>query len=109
MLCERRRDDVQAFDGAEHGDRRRDHPVAVKQGRAEQAERDEKRSVAASRRTAFLLKDQREKREDPALAAVVRAHDEHDVLHRDDEHEQPDDQRQHAVDVGRRRRNRVLL
>jgi hypothetical protein len=82
---ERRRDDVQAFDRAEHGDHRRDHPVAVKQRRAEQAEPDEN-DPSPRQRTALLLKDQREKRENPALAAVVRAHDEHDVLHRDDEH-----------------------
>ena len=38
---ERRLDDLDALDGREHRDRRRDHPVAVEQRRAEDAERDE--------------------------------------------------------------------
>ena len=61
------------------------------------------------RRASLLLKDEREQREDSALAAVVGSHDEDDVLDRDDEAEEPDDQRQDAVDVGRRRRDRMLL
>src|SRR5919202_808554 len=39
------------------------------------------------------------KRQNAALAAVVGAEDERDVLHADDEDQRPDDQRQHAVDV----------
>ena len=45
---ERRRRDVQPFDRAEHGDRRRDHPVAVEERRAEQSQRDEESCAAAS-------------------------------------------------------------
>ena len=105
---ERRRDDVQAFDRAKHGDHRCDHAVAVEQRRAEEPESDED-DAPPRPRPALLLQEQREQRENAALAAVVGAHDEHEVLHGDDEHEQPHDQRQHAVHVGRGRRNRVLL
>jgi hypothetical protein len=42
---------------------------------------------------------EREQREHAALAPVVEAQDEGDVLERHDEHDRPEDQRQHAVDV----------
>jgi hypothetical protein len=41
--------------------------------------------------------------EDAALAVVVGAQDEDAVLDRDDEDERPEDERQHAEDVGGRR------
>ena len=50
-------------------------------------------------RPPLLLEDQRHQRENPTFTAVVGAHDEDDVLHRDDEHEQPDDERENPVDV----------
>ena len=51
---------------------------------------------------------EREEREDAALAAVVRPHDERQVLHRDDHRERPEDERQDAEEVGLRRRDAVL-
>ena len=45
---------------------------------------------------------QRGQRHDPAVAAVVRAHDEARVLDRDDDHQRPEDQRNDPVDAGRR-------
>ena len=56
---EQRRHDLEALDGAEHRDRRRDHAVAVQQRRAEDAERDQHRPAdrearAALRRVAAL-------------------------------------------------------
>ena len=44
---------------------------------------------------------QRHQRQDAALAAVVGAHDQHHVFHRDDQHERPEDQRQDAQDLER--------
>ena len=44
---------------------------------------------------------QRQQREDAALAVVVGPHDEDQVLDRDDDDQRPEDQRQHAEDVGR--------
>ena len=39
-----------------------------------------------------------DEREDAALAFVVRAHDHHEIFHRDDERETPEDQRQETQD-----------
>ena len=38
---------------------------------------------------------------------VVGAHDEHDVLERDDDHQRPEHRRQHAQDVRRGERDAV--
>ena len=40
--------DAEAFDRAQHRDRRRDHAVAVEQRRAEQADRDQRAAVGAA-------------------------------------------------------------
>lgn len=45
------------------------------------------------------LENQRDEGQNSALTAVVRAHDEDDVLDRDDADEGPQNQRQNAVDV----------
>ena len=78
IRAEQRRDDFQAFDGAQDRDRRRDHAVAVEQGRSEDAERDEQRpSDRQPRRPAGgagPARDQRGQREHAAFALVVRAH-----------------------------------
>ena len=94
-----RRDDAQSFHCAEHRDGRRDHPVAVQQRRAEDANEDEKLSAALVRVATLLLEDEREERHHSALAAVVCAHDERDVLHRDD-----DDRATRESSTARRRR-----
>ena len=70
---------TEPLDGAQHGDGRRDHPVAVQERRAEQPE-PEQRRVDRVRR-APPPDDEREQRQDPALAFVVGAHHEDDVLH----------------------------
>ena len=89
------RGDAEAFDRAQHRDRRRDHAVAVEQRRAEQSDRDER----AVRRFAALRSDERDQRQDAALALVVGAHDEEQVLDRDRDDERPEDQRQDAEHV----------
>ena len=59
--------------------------------------------TAAARRP----RHQRHQRQHAPLAVVVGAHDEEQVLDRDDQRDRPEDQRQHAVDVDRERRHPV--
>lgn len=54
------------------------------------------------------LEDQRDEGEDSTLAAVVRAHHEHDVLDGDDADERPQNQGEYAVDVRFRRGQAVF-
>ncbi len=84
----------QALDGAQHRDGRCDHAVAVEQGRAEQAQRNQ--PGAAAPPGGRLLRDQGHERQDAAFALVVGAHDEDQVLDRDDERQRVENQRQHA-------------
>ena len=93
------------FDRAEHGDRRRDHAVAVEQRRAEHAEQHQHRAAAPA--PSGRGGHQRGQREDAAFALVVGAHHDRDVLDRDDEQQRVDDERQHAEHVLVRRRHRV--
>src|SRR5262245_59221257 len=108
-MLERRRRDRHTFDGAEHRDRRRDDPVAVQECSAEETEDDQDPAALHVGLSALLLENERHQRENAALAAVVRTHDEDDVLHRDDEHEHPHDERQHAEDVLGRGRQREFF
>ena len=89
--------DLEPFDRAEHGDRRRDHAVAVEQRCAEQAEHenDAMPRSAAGRR----LRRQRHQGQDSAFAAVVGAKHVGQVLERDHDRERPEDQRKHAEHV----------
>ena len=91
VLLEGRRDEFQAFHRRKHGNRGRDHRVAVEHGRADDAEHHHR---ATTFREAAL--GERHQRQRPAFAVVVRAQQDDDVLDGDDEHERPDDQRQHA-------------
>ena len=99
--CSAGRDDAEALDRAEHGDRRRDHAVAVEHRRAEDAEPDQ--PPAQPRAVLDAARHERRQREDAALAAVVGAHDQRDVLERDDDHQRPEDHRQDAEHVVVRR------
>ena len=103
------RDDLQALDGREHRDRRRDHPVAVEQRRPEDAERHEHGLRRAAVEAQPEPLDERDEGHDPALAVVVGAHDEGHVLDRDDDRDRPEDERDHAVDAGLRRVHRVVV
>ena len=93
---ERRGGDFQALGRAQDRDRRRDDAVPVQQGGAEETERDDGAPPDGGP-TAPRLLDQREQREDPALAPVIQAHDEDNVLHADDQDERPDDEREHPI------------
>ena len=89
----------------EHGDRRRDHAVAVEERAGEHAEHDEPGREA---RAGQLAGDQREQGKATTLAAVVRPHQDRHVFKRDDDHHRPEDQRQHTIDVGPVDRQRVM-
>jgi hypothetical protein len=88
----------ETFDRAEHGDRRRDHAVAVEQAGAEQREQDRH---GESRAFLLAMIDERGERQDAAFALVVGAHDEDEVLDDDDQRERPEEQRRHAQHVRR--------
>ena len=98
VRIEERRNDLESFDGAEDGDRGGDHAVTVEKGRTEDAQEDEYGQGAAVF-AGHGLGQQRGQGEDAALPLVVRAHDDRDVLDRDDQHQRVDDERQHAQHV----------
>jgi hypothetical protein len=89
--------DVESLHRRQHRDRRRDDAVAVEQRRADDAQQSEHRATGdeVPRRTL----DERRQRHDAALAVVVGAHDERDVLDRDDQGNRPEHERHHAIDV----------
>jgi hypothetical protein len=93
------RDDFQTFDRAQYRDRRGDHAIAVEERRSNQSQRDDDLSAPGVGVAPLLLKNERQQRENSALAVVVSAHDENDVLDADDDYQRPDDQREDAVDV----------
>jgi hypothetical protein len=92
-------DDFQTFNGAQYRDRRSDNAIAIEQRCSNQSQRDYDLSAHRVRIAPLLLKNQRQQRENSALAVVVRPHDEDDVLDADDDYQRPDDQRENAVDV----------
>ena len=99
---ERRRRHLESLDGAEDGDRGRDDAVAVEEGGAEEAERDQ------PRRRVLRRPQEGEEREDAAFTVIVGAHDEREVLDDDDQQQRPEDERQHAEHVLGARRDAVL-
>ena len=103
-----RRDDLQAFHRAQHRDCGRDDTVAVEQSGADQAERDDDFAAQGVGVASLLLQNERKQGEDSALAIVVRAHNEDDVLDADDDDQRPDDERENAIDIGRNRRQSML-
>ena len=89
--------DLQSLDRGEDGDGGRDDAVAEEDRGAEDA--DEEQPPAQRRPVAHRRRREREHRDQAALAVVVGAQDQHDVLDRDDDRQRPEHQRQHAVDV----------
>ncbi len=82
------RDALQALHRRQHGDRGREHGVAVEQGRAEDAEEEDPSGSPAQR----MLR-QGHQRQDAAFALVVGPHDHGGVLHRHHHHQGPQHQR----------------
>ena len=99
---QRRRVDLEAFDRAQHRDRRRDGAVAVEQGGADQS--DDQKLGAPGSRLGVAGRQQRQQRHDAAFAAVVGAQDQQRVFERNDQDQRPQDQRHHAEDRLRRER-----
>jgi hypothetical protein len=91
-------DQLEAFHRREHGDRRRDDAVAEQERRADDAEQDHDGNAGPIGDA--VGGDQRQQRQDAALAVVVGAQHEHDVFERDHQHQRPEDQRHDAEDVG---------
>src|SRR5438132_9016352 len=87
---------MKPFDRRQHGDRRRDHAVAVQQRRPEEAEPYERAAPAAVRGGAAVRDYERQQRQHAALAAIVGAHHDGEVLDTDDDRERPEDERQQA-------------
>ncbi len=94
---------LQPLDRAEDRDHRRDHAVGEQQRGSEQPEENEPAPAAPATVAIRRRRDQGDQRHDPALAPVVGAHHEHQVLEDHDQGERPEDQRQHTEDVGGRR------
>ena len=86
---------LESLDGAEHGDRRRDEPVAVEERGAEHAERDDARHDPLGRHPAAWHHECGEG-EDPTLALVVGTHHEREVLDGDDDDQRPEHDRSDA-------------
>ena len=91
---EERGGDFQPLDRAQHRNGGRDDAVAIEQRGADQARRHDPQVPFAS--TAGAAQRQRGKRKQSAFAAVVGAHDDEHVFHRDHQHQRPDDQRERA-------------
>src|SRR5581483_5828829 len=119
--------DRETLDGGEHRDRGRDHAVAVEERGPQDAEGGERARTAAralgrggdggvarrrrsavgrfrrrfsgAHRVGRRHAEEREQRQDPALALVVRSHDDGEILDRHHQRERPEDEREHADDL----------
>ena len=88
IVLERGGDDLEALDGGEHRQRRRDQRIAVEQRRADDAEEHQRGCALAQRPLR-----QRHQRQGAAFALVVGAQQDEHVFERDDENQRPQDQR----------------
>jgi hypothetical protein len=88
---ERGRGGLQALDRGEDRDRRRDQTITIEQCQARDREGGDQ--PAERRRPRHGARSQRSKREHSALATIVGAQDEDDVLHGDDQDQRPEDER----------------
>ncbi len=97
------RAELQALDRGKHGDRRRYDAVAIKQSGADDTEQQHDRQFGPLGRCMVML-DQRQQRQYAALAVIVGAQYESDILHRNERHERPEGKRndaQHLDAAGR--------
>ena len=91
---ERGRRDVDAFDGGENRQGRRDDRVAVEQRRADDAEQRDKAGGLAHAPDG--ARRQRHQRQRAALPVIIGAQQDHHVFQRDDDEKRPQDERHHA-------------
>ena len=89
---------LEAFDGREHRDRRRDQPVAVEQSEAGDGQAQDDRAQAGAVGCGAL--DQRAQRQHAALATIVGAEDQQHVFDADDQDQRPEDEREDAQHGG---------
>ena len=94
IVAERRRHQLQALDGRQDGQRRRDHRIADEERSTGGAHEEEHGGVATRR-----LGEQRQQGERAALAMVVGAQQEEHVFQCDDDRQRPDHQRDEADDL----------
>src|SRR5262249_4735247 len=92
---ETRRGDLQPFKRREHRDRRRDRAVAIDEGRAEEANCDNRRSPMS------LDANESHKRNYAALAVVIDPHGDGSVFNRRNDDQGPKNQRHDAEHDGR--------
>ena len=102
-LGEVRRDDFQSLNRREHRDCRGNHPIAIEQRSTEHAH--QKQRTGEARLVFDGLRCQSQHGYQTALAVVVGAQHEHHVFEGDDDRQRPEQYREHAVDVGRRKRH----
>ncbi len=90
---EPRRRDIQAFDRAQHRDRRRQDAISIEKRCADHGQQD-RRALSAGAGAHTTL-DQARQGQDATLPLVVGAHDHGDIFDRDDQEQRPEDQREH--------------
>jgi hypothetical protein len=105
VVRQTRRQHADALNRRQHGNGRRDDGVAVEQRGAEHAQ--DRQHTGQARPVGGQPLHQRQQRQDAALAVVVGAHDEGHVLGRHHQRQRPEQQRQHAEQVGRVQRRPV--
>ena len=94
-------DDLEPFHCAQNRYRRSYDSIAVEQRCSDQSERYDDLLEISIYVASSLLEKEREQCENSTLTAIVRAQDEDQILHADDEYECPDDEREHSVYVRR--------
>ena len=98
IFVKRRRRDIDAFDGGQHRQGRRDHGIAIEQRGADNAEeRDDADGLAD---TADGARSERHQGQRAALAVIVGAQQDDDVFERDDDEQRPKNERHHAKHRG---------
>src|SRR5687768_12371880 len=103
------RDDCEPFHCGNDRNSRSDHSVAIKKRGAEQPKHNERLAPRFVALAPVSLENERQQSQHSALAAVVSAKNEKDVLEADNQEEGPDYQGQHAIDVAGARKQPVLL
>jgi len=97
-------DDRQTFNRRQNRNRRRDHAVAVKQRRSEHAQKQRDPAIFGF---AQLARYQRNQSQRPALPFVVSAHQDGDILDRNNQRHRPENQADHTKDMRLVQRQRM--
>ena len=93
--------DGEPFDGRKHGDRRCDHAVAIEERRADDGqERHPGDTADPAGGVAVAIGHEGQERQDPPFPAMIGPHHKDDVLHRDDEDQRPEHEREDAEKIG---------